>query len=167
MKQRKRLIIFALIVIVAIVVIVVITKGNRNDIGGEVQEDGTIISTSPKLKEKKKYEDFEITNIQVSASESLTTISGDVKNVSDKEVSSQYIGINAYNDKGEVVATFEAIVAPPGDLKGKIAPGDVITFNAATTERVMDTNVYDVEFVSPTQTEIVVPKDDEKPEENN
>ena len=163
MKQKKKIIIFAIIVIIVIVAVIIFAKG-RNNNEPEVLEDGTVVSKSPKLKETKKYEGFEITNLNVSANESLTTISGDVKNVKDTEVNSQYIGIKAYDDKGEVVATFEAIIAPPGDLKGRIAPGDVITFNASTTERV--TNIYDLEFVAPTQTEVVVPDEDENATEN-
>lgn len=164
MKQKKRLIILALIIIVAIVIIVIFIKNRNNNTNTEVQEDGTILSTSEKLKETKKYEGFEITNIKVVSNENLTTISGDVKNVKNSEVDSQYIGIKAYNNSGEVIATFQAIIAPPGDLKGKIAPGDTITFNASTTERVTD--VYDIEFVEPMQTEIVVPEEEEKPAEN-
>ena len=164
MEQRKRLIILALIVIAVIVIIVVIVRSKNNNTDTEVQEDGTVITTSEKLKETKKYEGFEITNIKVVSNENLTTVSGDVKNVRDKEVNSQYIGIKAYDDKGEVVANFQAIIAPPGDLKGKIAPGDTITFNASTTERSI--NIYDLEFVPPTQTEIVVPEEEEKPAEN-
>ncbi len=160
MNKEKKLIFLVIIIIAVILCVVFFAKGkSETPPQTEVLEDGTVVSTSGKLKEKKKYDVFEISNIKVEAGDNLTTISGEFKNVSKKDAQSQYIGIKVYNEKGDVIATLDAIIAPPGDLKGTIKPDEVVAFNAAITEKL--DGVYDVEFLEPSQTEIVAPEENE------
>ncbi len=78
----------------------------------DVLEDGTKLNKSNKLKEIKKLEGYEIGNIQLTYKSGVSTILGDVKNTTNKDMDLTVIEITLYDDQNNIIDTFEGLISP-------------------------------------------------------
>lgn len=130
MKNKAKNIIILLIVIVIIIsAILLITKvkkestenveSEKNEVTNvntekeefvEVLEDGTRLNTSPKLKEVKKFEGLEITNLQITEKDNVTLLLGTITNVSQTKQERYPVNIKIIDKYGNELITIAAII---------------------------------------------------------
>lgn len=153
MKKNEKIIIVALVVITIIVIIIAIVRGNSNkkeetkNIGtGEqtainqeeflsVLEDGTKINTSQKLKETKKIEGMEISNLQITEKDDVTVLLGTITNTSETTQGGYTVEIKILDKQGEEMTTVSAYI-------GTLEPGKTTQLNTSKTFNYA--NAYDL-----------------------
>lgn len=130
MKNKAKNIIILLIVIVIIIsAILLITKvkkestenveSEKNEVANvntvkeefvEVLEDGTRLNTSSKLKEVKKFEGLEISNLQITEKDNVTLLLGTITNVSQTKQERHPVNIKIIDKYGNEIITISAII---------------------------------------------------------
>lgn len=128
-SEEKRMIgVLILITIVVIIVGIVmsINKGKKDEQGNKVvvgegkgntgkveefvslQEDGTKVNTSNKLKETKTYDGLEIGNLQLTMKDNVSVISGEIRNVSDTARGGYPVSLVILDKEGNEIITIGA-----------------------------------------------------------
>ena len=121
-KKKKLRILILLIIIIAIIIVVVnLVKGNNketSDNENSVNEE-TIVADSPKLKEKRKYNNITITNVEVQTTNNEKYILVDIKNENNYKIESENVSITILDEQGNELASVPAIV-PALEARGEI-----------------------------------------------
>ncbi len=121
-KKKKLRILILLIIIIAIIIVVVnLVKGDNketSDNENSVNEE-TIVADSPKLKEKRKYNNITITNVEVQTTNNEKYILVDIKNENNYKVESENVSITILDEQGNELASVPAIV-PALEARGEI-----------------------------------------------
>lgn len=141
MKKSERRMILMLIIIGIIIIAILVKvkngKTNENPINEEqqneqieefveVSEDGTKVNKSEKLAETKTFENYEISNIQLTENEGQSLLLADVKNIGDAKTDVRLIDITLLDKEGNEITTIGGIV-------GEIEPGQVVQLNSSAT----------------------------------
>ena len=118
-KEEKRMILIIIIAVVLIIGGIVILKnaGKENkeeeeEKYVEVLEDGTKLNVSDKLKEAKKIEGLEISNIQLTHKEGVSRVIGTVTNTTSESKGITPIILTLYDDKGNILESIEGLISP-------------------------------------------------------
>ena len=146
-SEEKRMIgILILITILVIIVGIVmsINKGKKDDQGNKVvvgeeerntekveefvslQEDGTKVNTSNKLKETKTIDGLEIGKLQLTTKDNVSLILGEIKNVSDTEKGGYPVSFTILDKEGNEIITIGAYMQ-------KLQPGQTGKLDASAT----------------------------------
>ncbi len=121
-RKEKRMILIIIIVGILIIGGILLLKGNRKDketTGNEVTEkyvevleDGTKLNVSNKLKETKKLEGLEISNIELTHREGVSRVIGTVINNTNESKGLTPIVLTLYDDKGNELERLEGLIEP-------------------------------------------------------
>ena len=141
MKENQKRGIFILIIVGVILILCInIFKGNKesteiskeesNEIKEEViqvLQDGTKLNTSEQLKQVKKIDGLEITNIQLTEKSGQTVLLADVTNTTNTDT--KVIGINVIilDKQGKEIAKIPGVISP-------LKAGDTNQLNVGITE---------------------------------
>lgn len=155
MKRKNINGIIILLIIIAIITVVIVyinqnqiknlsNKGNvKNEIVEEnrpveefvqILEDGTKYNTSDKLKETKRFEDFEITNLQLTEKDNVTLLLGTITNVGKTKQGGYPINVKLVDKNGNEIITIAAII-------GELEPGESTQLSTNVVENCA--NAYD------------------------
>lgn len=149
-KKNKtlKLIFFIILIIVIIFAIKYIAskKQNKNNSSGnnqdekyvKVQDDGTKLNDSKELNKNKKLDNLELSNIQLTYKDGITTLFCDVKNTSDTATSLQSVKVILRDKQGNDIYSFDGIIEA-------IQPGETQQFNTSITADFA--NAYDFTIV--------------------
>ena len=74
--------------------------------------DGTKINISPKINETKTIDGFEITNIQITSSNGVTTLIADVKNNTDTATALKNVLVKFLDQNGKELVSVNGIIMP-------------------------------------------------------
>jgi hypothetical protein len=144
--KEKRVI--SIIVIVGLLVISIIgfvtrDKGAAGDVTEpeqvteefiEVQEDGTKLNISDKLKEEKELDGLKFGNIQLSEKDGQLYLLSTVRNTTSQDVEAFFVNITLYDKDGNDMVTILGLVPP-------VKAGDTAELKAGITEDYA--NAYD------------------------
>ncbi len=120
MKNNEKRMILILVIVVAVIIIALLiwrNASNKEEKQGETQqeqntiaekyvdvlEDGTKLNKSNKLKETKKLDGLEISNIQLTYRNGLAVILGDVKNTTTNDMDLTEIELTLYDEQNNVI----------------------------------------------------------------
>ncbi len=144
MKRKEKLMITLLIIItiIAIAMFIKMKSGKKEDIKEQeskeetvkILEDGTKLSTSSRLNEKKKFNGMEITNIQLTEKENVTLLLGTITNTSTTKQGDYPVDITAVDKNNKDIITISAYVPP-------LEPGESTQFS--TNASLNFVNAYD------------------------
>lgn len=148
-KEKKMLLILIIVAIIIIAIVWFATRGKKenkeevetNQIKEEfvqVQEDGTKVNISNKLKEEKELDGLKIGNIQLTEKEGQLTLIANVTNTTAKDVDAFLIDIILYDKEGKEIDTVLGFVSP-------VKAGQTVELNAGITEDYA--NAYDFKVV--------------------
>lgn len=142
MKKSEKRMVLILVVIAIIVVAVLIKVRTKKEDGGsggaggqgkanneefvEVLEDGTKMNVSNKLAETKTFENYEISNIQLTEQDGQSLILADVKNIGETKAEVALIDITILDKDGNEIVTIGGII-------GDVEPGQTVQLNASAT----------------------------------
>lgn len=142
-KEKRRIVILVGITIVVIIIVMLTNKNKKdekakNEVVEEnstiVLEDETILNESKKLKENKKFEGMEISNIQLTETEEETVLITTVTNTSQTKQGGYPVKIKMIDEHGKEIKNMAAYI-------GEIQPGKSIKMS---TSAIFDSrNVYD------------------------
>lgn len=149
-SERRMILVLIIITIVVIAILVKVRNGkNSNDPGNvnagnnqtavsgeffEVLDDGSKKNTSNKLSETKKFENFEISNIQLTEKEGDTLLLADVKNIGEARAEDTLIQITLLDKEGKELITYDGIISA-------VDPQGTVQLSAAIAMDVV--NAYD------------------------
>ena len=149
-KTNNKVVFVALLIIIAIIICIIVvlvqknkkeeadsgegTKGENTVSYVEEVEDGVKINKSTKLNEAKEINGIQISNIQLTTKDGMTTLLADVKNNSESKTKDRTIQITLINEDGSELTTITGI------LKG-LEVGEETQLNIATTSDYV--NAYD------------------------
>lgn len=140
-KKKKLRILILLIIIIAIIIVVVnLVKGDNketSDNENSVNEE-TIVADSPKLKEKRKYNNITITNVEVQTTNNEKYILVDIKNENNYKIESENVSITILDEQGNELASVPAIVPA-------LEAGGEIEISASTTRDLSKAYDYRIE----------------------
>jgi len=143
-KEKKKIFkIIGILVLIIIILFVIksITKNKENDgetltkqAYVEIQEDGTNLNTSDKLKQTKKLGELEFSNISLTSKDGQSYITADVKNTSSSNLGNKFIHLTIVDDKNETLSSVTIYL-------GNIKPEETITINSKASSDFA--NAYD------------------------
>lgn len=156
-KNERRMILMLVIIAIIIIAVLVKVKNGRKAQAGEngtnagtsigqngepeefvnLSEDGTKVNTSSKLSETKKFENYEISNIKLTAKDGQSLVLADVKNVGEAKTDVTLINIKVLDKEGNEITTIGGII---GDLEA----GATTQLNASATADFA--NAFDIAF---------------------
>ena len=146
-KGEIRMIIIILIVGLVIIGVMLATRGNKKEGNeskkeeeesyAEVLEDGTRINTSNKTQKVKKVEGLEISNLQVTEKDNVTTMLGTVTNKSNETKKDITLKIKIKDKEGKEITTVDNYI-------GKLEPGKSTQLNSSTTFDYVEMYDYEV-----------------------
>lgn len=99
-----------------------ISEGNVENEFVTILEDGTRLNTSNKLKEAKKFEGFEISDLQLTEKDNITLLLGTITNVSQTKQGGYSINVTFIDKSGNELTTIAAII-------GELEPGESDQFS--------------------------------------
>lgn len=148
--QKKNLLITGIALLIVIILIIVLVNvfkkkpeneiSNRNSIEEFVRtsENGEKTNISSKIKETKKVENLEFSDIKVSMKNNETLVTGKVKNPTKDSVNGFYFKLTALNSSNESIAESEGL------LDSVISAGSSISFEITTSKDFA--NCYDIKI---------------------
>lgn len=128
MNKKEKIMIGILVILTAIVIIIAMTrnKQNKQEIAEEAKtqeqttiaqeefinilEDGTRLNISDKLKETKKLEGMEISDIQLTEKNHVTLLLGTITNTSDTTQGGYPVAIKVIDKEGNEITTVSAYI---------------------------------------------------------
>lgn len=150
-KKEKRMILILIVIAVVIIGVLLIWRNsvkNNEPLPQEentviekyvdVLEDGTKLNKSDKLKETKKLDNLEISNIQLTYRNGIAVVLGDVKNTGSTDVDLTAIELTLYDDKHNVLETIDGLISP-------VKAGETVQLNAGISADYA--NAYDFSIV--------------------
>lgn len=117
------------------------TPESMPSIGGEDNikiQDGVKVNKSEKILSEKKFDIYTMTNINLEATSSGTTLTASVSATSEEKISGRDITIKFYDNTGKFVSMMNSYI-------GQIRPGETIDFRAESTSDL--SNAYDMEII--------------------
>ena len=121
-KEKKMLLILIIVAIAIIAILWFIARGGKeskqeetNQVKEEfvqVQEDGTKVNISNKLKEEKELDGLKIGNIQLTEKDGQLTLLANVTNTTSQDVDAFFIDIILYDKDGNEIDTILGLVSP-------------------------------------------------------
>lgn len=155
MKKNESILIIGLVAIVIILGIFLFSRNSKveennldNNVNNVVNKeensmsqtlsDGTKVNVSPKLKETKKIDKLEISEIQLTHKEGKTIFLAKVTNKGSEKTEKTLIDIELYDKMGNKMVTI------PGVIK-ELEPEENIQLN--TTLQIDYTNAYDLKLI--------------------
>lgn len=154
MKDNEKRMILILVIIVAIIIIALLIWRNasnkeqpeqpqeeQNTITEkyvDVLEDGTKLNKSNKLKETKKLDGLEISNIQLTYRNGIAVVLGDVKNTTNNDIGLTEIELTLYDEQNNVLEKIEGLISP-------VKAGETVQLNAGVSADYA--NAYDFSVV--------------------
>lgn len=152
--NEKKMIITIVVIGVILVGVILIWKNNANKqqvVEGEdkgqtqviekyvdILEDGTKLNNSNKLKETKKLDQMEISNIQLTYKNGMAVVLGNVKNTSNKDIGLTPIKLTLYDEKGNVLEEIDGLISP-------VKAGESVQLNVQISKDYA--NAYDLKIV--------------------
>lgn len=143
-KERKRIFTIIGILLLIIIILLIVKSITKNDENEgeiltkeayvEIQEDGTNLNTSNKLKETKKLGELEFSNIRLTSKDGESYVTADVKNISTTKLGNKFVHITIVDDKGEDLSKVTIYL-------GDIQAGEAITINGKASSDFA--NAYD------------------------
>lgn len=142
-KEKRMIAILVAITIIVIIIAIFMNKNKskeetRSEVVEEnsmvVIEDGTRVNESKKMKENKKFEGMEISNIQLTETDGETLLIATVTNTSQIKQGGYPVKIKMVDEKGNEIRTMDAYI-------GELQPGK--SMKISTSETFDSTNVYD------------------------
>ena len=147
-KEKKILLILIIVAIAIIAILWFIARGGKeskqeetNQVKEEfvqVQEDGTKVNISNKLKEEKELDGLKIGNIQLTEKDGQLTLLANVTNTTSQDVDAFFIDIILYDKDGNEIDTILGLVSP-------VKAGQTVELKAGITEDYA--NAYDFKVV--------------------
>lgn len=147
-KEKKMLIILIIVAIAIIAILWFIARGGKeskqeetNQVKEEfvqVQEDGTKVNISNKLKEEKELDGLKIGNIQLTEKDGQLTLLANVTNTTSQDVDAFFIDIILYDKEENEIDTILGLVSP-------VKAGQTVELKAGITEDYA--NAYDFKVV--------------------
>ena len=129
MKKNKKIITTLIVIVIVIVGVILIlerlsnnkeyksdqyeNKQEENKIDEkyvEKLEDGTKLNISNKLKETKKIEGLEISNIQLTYKNGMSVILAEVKNTTNQDIKLTPISLKLYDEKGNILEALDGLI---------------------------------------------------------
>lgn len=154
MKDNEKRMILMLVIIVAIIILALLIWKNasnkeqqepqeqeQNTITEkyvDVLENGTKLNKSNKLKETKTLDGLEISNIQLTYSNGIAVVLGDVKNTTSIDIGLTEIELTLYDDQNNVLEKLEGLISP-------VKAGETIQLNMGVAADYA--NAYDFSVV--------------------
>ncbi len=153
MKTKEKVVIIGLLILTSILIGIFLIRSKDNKQNNEqpnaqenkleenysqVLEDGTKLNTSSKLKETKKIDSLEISDIQLTNKNEQSVLLANVTNKGNKKTQAILLDIILYNKAGEEIATIPGVISP-------LEPGKTTQLNTVVQEDY--TNVYDFKVV--------------------
>ncbi len=151
-SERRMILILVIITIVVIAILVKVRNGknsaevengnsdnNQTAVSGEffeTLEDGTKKNTSNKLAEVKKFENYEISNIQLTEKNGDTLLLADVKNMGEARAEDTLIQITLLDKEGKELVTYDGIISAV-DPQGTVPLSAAIAMDFANTYDVL------------------------------
>lgn len=143
MKPKEKKMIFLLIGITIVVTVITIimnysNKEEKTEIAKtdktvesqeknvKILEDGTKLNTSNKLKQTKKINGMEISNLQLTEKNNVSVLLGTVKNVTDTRQGGYRVNVKIVDEQGNEIITVGAII-------GELEPGETTEFNTSAS----------------------------------
>lgn len=146
-KEKKMILILVLITIALILLKIIITNSNKESKEKvdkqqqtsiiEQTENGVKQSNSEKLKETKKLQELDVTDIQITEENGELTIRANVINNTTNLKNEFPVNVKLLNSKGEVIQELGAYV-------GKMKAGETRTINASINMDISE--IYDIQF---------------------
>ena len=146
-KEKRMILILVLITIIMFVILMVVRNNGKNNnltnngqatqAGLVKQENGTKQSVSSKLKEAKKIDNLDVTNINITEKNGEATITANITNNTNSNVKEFPIVVKTLNQKGEVIQEVGAYV-------GTIKAGETRAIHASVSMNIDE--IYDVTF---------------------
>ena len=151
-KEKKRIVILLVIMVIAIVIFTFMKKGTgekknlepeniilqQNEKYVEKLEDGTKLNISNKLKETKKIEGLEISDIQLTEKNNVTQVLGTVKNITNTPQGGFVVGVTIFNQEGKEIITIDGYIE-------QIEPNREVQFSTNGTFEYAD--AYDIRII--------------------
>lgn len=156
MKDNEKRMILILVIIVAIIILALLIwrnasnkdqqeqpeqKQEQNTITEkyvDVLEDGTKLNKSNKLKEIKKIDGLEISNIQLTYRNGIAVLLGDVKNTTNSNIGLTEIELTLYDEQNNVLEKIEGLISP-------VKAGETVQLNMGVSADYA--NAYDFSVV--------------------
>lgn len=146
-NPKLKILIIALIIIIILTIVLIviintkkknktIVSTNNNEEFVVVSENGVKNNISSKVKETKKIENLNFSDITISMKNNSTVVSGKVSNPTNEAIKGFYFKIYALNGNDETIATTEGL------LDSQIEAGETITFQSTTSKDFA--NCYDI-----------------------
>lgn len=141
-NEKRLIIILVAITLIVLGVSMLIKNNNKqeeqtNQNSQIIEQNGVKQNTSNKLKEAKKIDDLDITNIQITEENGEATITANIQNNTMQERKEFPMTIKVMNNKGEVIQEVGAYV-------GKMKVGETRGINASVNMNITD--IYDINF---------------------
>ena len=154
-NEKRWVVLLVAVLVIAIVLAIVLSTIGKNEEQvpeqGQVQqeqtvneekyttqlEDGTKINTSEELNGTKTYGDLEITNVQFTEKDGVSTLLADVTNKGTTTHESEVVKITILGENGETITELKA---PLGEVKA----GETIKLNTMATADI--TNAKDLKI---------------------
>lgn len=148
--QKKNLLIIGIALLVVIILIIVLVNilkkkpeneiSNKNSVEEFVRssENGEKTNISSKIKETKKVEGLEFSDIKVSMKNNETLVTGKVKNPTKDSINGFYFKVTALNTSNEAIAESEGL------LDSIIPAGSSSSFEITTSKDFA--NCYDIKI---------------------
>lgn len=120
-KEILTLLIVGVIIIAVVVICVNLIKKNKDENAGETEntekyvqvlEDGTKLNVSNKLKEVKKLDGLEISNIQLTYRNGVAEVLADVVNTTNKDVPLTPVILTLYDEKNNIIDKLDGLISP-------------------------------------------------------
>lgn len=147
-KEIKGLLILVIVAIVIIMGIWLLTRNNnenktkeetiKNSEVVQVQEDGSKINISEKVKETREIEGIKIENIRITERNGQTMLVADLTNKTDAKKERFLVNIIIYDKQGKEMGTIPGVI-------GEMQAGETIEMQAGITEDYI--NAYDFKIV--------------------
>lgn len=148
--QKKNLSIIGIALLAIIILIIILVNvfkkkpleqnANTNSTEEFVQtsENGEKTNISSKIKEKKKVENLEFSDLKITMKNNETLVTGKVKNPTKDSVNGFYFKLTALNSSNETIAESEGL------LDSVIPAGSSISFETTTSKDFA--NCYDIQI---------------------
>lgn len=123
------------------------SEGNKNgslenvEIGEfvKVESDGTKVNISEKFAEDKKFNDLEITNINLKEKGNITEILAVIKNNTDKDIEGQYVTLKFLDKEGNIIVSL-------GSYIPEVRANDTATLNTNSTGDFSNAYNFEIEL---------------------
>ncbi|MBO5478416.1 MAG: hypothetical protein J6A04_01670 [Clostridia bacterium] len=105
----------------------------------KVEQDGTKVNISNKLKEKKEFDGLKVENVQLTEKDGQSILLANVTNTTTQDLDSFFVDIILYDKQRNEIGTILGFISP-------VKSGQTVELKAGITEDYA--NVYDIKIVN-------------------